>query len=82
MNFEMILDVQYFSQILDVATGRIVREFATHTYQVQGLEWTSLNSILSFGYQNLSGKLFIFCWKRYLFNDTIIYIRSGNRKIF
>ena len=44
------------SQILDVATGRIIREFATHTYPVRGMEWTSLNSILSYGYQSLSGK--------------------------
>ena len=45
-------------KILDAATGRIVREFTTHTYPVQGLEWTSLNSLLSYGYQNLSGLLF------------------------
>lgn len=42
-------------QILNMSTGRVDREFATHTFPVRGLEWTSLHSILSHAHQNLSG---------------------------
>ena len=38
-----------------MATGKVDREFATHTYPVRGIEWTSLHSVLSHAHQNLSG---------------------------
>ena len=42
-------------QILDMSLGKVEREYATHTYPVRGIEWTSLHSILSHAHQNLSG---------------------------
>ena len=42
-------------QIVDMASGKVDREFATHTYPVRGIEWTSLHSVLSHAHQNLSG---------------------------
>ena len=42
-------------QILNMSTGLIHREFATHTFPVRGIEWTSLHSILSHAHQSLSG---------------------------
>ncbi|CAL4100716.1 unnamed protein product, partial [Meganyctiphanes norvegica] len=41
-------------QIFNVATGMLEREFALHTYPVRGVEWTGLNSIISFGHQALT----------------------------
>ena len=38
-------------QIVDMSTGRVEREFANHTYPVQGIEWTSLHTVLSFAHQ-------------------------------
>ncbi len=42
-------------QIIDMSTGKVEREFATHTYPVRGMEWSSLHSILSHAHQNLTG---------------------------
>ena len=41
-------------QIVDMATGKIEREFAIHTYPVKGIEWTGLYSILSCAHQTSS----------------------------
>lgn len=40
-------------QLTNMSTGRIERDFAVHTYPVRGLEWTSLNTVLSHAHQNL-----------------------------
>ncbi len=42
-------------QVANVSTGKIEREFAVHTFPVCGIEWTSLNGVLSHAHQNLSG---------------------------
>ena len=42
-------------QICNMSTGRVEREFAVHNFPVRGIEWTSLGSVLSHSFQNLSG---------------------------
>jgi hypothetical protein len=42
-------------QIINMSNGHVDREFATHTFPVRGIEWTSLHSILSHAHQHLSG---------------------------
>ena len=41
---------------ISFSVGKVDREFATHTYPVRGIEWTSLHSVLSHAHQNLSGQ--------------------------
>ena len=65
-------------QIVDMATGRVEREFANHTYPVQGIEWTSLHTVLSFAHQVLS-----FLIKSYFygsqFRDTTVLFHAIHR---
>ena len=42
-------------QILNMSTGIVERDFATHTFPIRGIEWTSLHSLLSHAHQSLSG---------------------------
>ncbi|CAB4069409.1 unnamed protein product [Lepeophtheirus salmonis] len=43
-------------QIYDLANGVVEKEFAVHTFPVRGMEWTGMNTILSYAFQNLSGE--------------------------
>lgn len=42
-------------QICNMSTGRVERDFSIHNFPVKGIEWTSLSSIMSHAFQNLSG---------------------------
>ncbi|KAL1122656.1 hypothetical protein AAG570_002983 [Ranatra chinensis] len=36
--------------VYNMSQGRVYKEFAVHSYPIRGLEWTSLKSIITYGY--------------------------------